>query len=479
MPAPSASAGAPLPVAAAKLHDTTVFTLHVDAGGKAASERARAASEALVRTADAQSTDEIRVAQQGDVFVIYAGPSPVVVLYPEDAVAAGAPDLATHAAAIAARVSEVVAAERRRSAIAGTVFSFSLLVFFGLIAFYVLQKVGQMFHAMRQWMLDNPDRVKGLSVQDHEVVGATAIRGGVLVALILGRFVAQLGVVYVWLVFALSLFQSTRPYTTKLTSLVVTPLSDLAGRLAASLPVAVVGVVSGVALYILLRFIQLFFEGVARRQTTLPWLPADLAPATSVLIRLGVVIGAFVFAAPIVTGDREGPLAHTGIVAVLALGLACTPLVASFVVGAVVIYGRRVRIGQHVEIGGRSGRVTEVGLFDVKLRDAAGSDVRVPHLLTLVHPTQVMHDAGRLTFSMPVAPTAGAREARMVLAQALERFGERPEVELDHVDADGLHFKVTIEGGGAKLSEVRLALLDALGEAGIGLGRRRRTEAPP
>jgi small-conductance mechanosensitive channel len=477
-PPPSASAappeGAKPPAASAKIHDTVVFPLWVAQGGKTVEERVHAAGEAMERAVETSGAEDVRVVVQGDTRVVYAGSIPIVVLYPEDAASAGYDSPETHAAAVAGRVRDAVRSEKKRSAIAGAVFSFSLLVFVGLVAFYVLQKIGEFFERARQWMLDNPDRITGIRIQSQEVVGPTALRGGALVTLIVGRFVAQIGVVYLWLVFALSLFESTRPYTQKLTGFVVTPLSDLTGRLAAWLPLAVVAVVSSVAVYVLLRFVQLFFEGIARRQTVIPWLPPDLAAPTSVLVRVGVVVFAIVFAAPIVTGDSEGTLARAGAIAVLALALSSTPLVASVIVGMLVVYGRRVRVGQHASIGRHSGRVVGVGLVDVRLVDADGCDVRVPHLLALVHPTTIAGVRPRVGVDIAVSPTLPPKDVQAVLLEAASVEGDRASVELSFFDSEAAIYRVTVSVATDRTSgDVRLALVEALATAGFSLGRAR------
>jgi small-conductance mechanosensitive channel len=482
-PAPSASAAAPAPKrpeAHAKIHDTQVFVIRVPRGDKTLDERAKVASEALTRAVETSGAEEVRVAQFGDAFVVYAGTIPIVEIRKDDAEAAGYGEAETFARWVAARSRTAILSEKRRSAIAGTVFSLSLLVFFGLVAFYVLQKVGEFFERARQWLIDNPDRIKGLRVQSQEVIGTTALRGGALVTLLVGRFVAQLGVVYLWLVFALSLFETTRPYTEKLTGFVVTPLSALAARIGASLPLAVVAVVSGVAIYVLLRFVQLFFEGVARRQTVIPWLPPDLAAPTSVLVRIGILLTVLAFAAPIVTGDSEGTLARTGAIALLALGLSSTPLCATVIVGVLIVYGRRVRVGQHAEMGARSGKVVAVGLVDVRLLDADGCEVRIPHLLSLVHPTRLTGARPRVSVTLGAAPHHPPEEVKQVLTEAAERLGEKVHVELSAIDREASLFRVVVSPPhDVTPGDVRLALVLALGKAGIGLGRSPRgVEAP-
>jgi small-conductance mechanosensitive channel len=471
---PAAGEATPLtlPEEPAKIHDTVVFVLRHPHGKKSAADRAGSASEALTRAVETQGTEDVRLVPQGNAVVVYAGTIPIVELYPEDVEGSGYSTADTYDAAVAAHVHDALVAEKKRSAIAGAVFSFSLLVFVGLVALYVIRKIGEFFERARKWTLDNPDRITGIRVQSQELVGPTALRGGVLVALIVGRFVAQAGVFYLWLVFSLSLFQTTRPYTEKLTGFVVTPLSDLAARIAASLPLAVMAAVSGITVYVLLRFVQLFFEGVARRQTVIPWLPPDLAGPTSVLVRIGIVVAALVLVAPLLTGDSNGALSRAGSVVLLSIGLSTTPLVASIAVGVVVVFGRRIRVGEHAEVGGRSGRVVAVGLIDVRLRDRDGCEVRVPHLLTLVHPTRVLGVRPRVAVDIVVAPDSAPAHVRQVLLDAVSNFGESPSVELTGLDADAAAYRVTLSvvpelGTG----QLRISIAEALREAGIALGR--------
>lgn len=472
-PAPSASAHAKAPAGStAKIHDAVAFPVKVDHGGKTAEERARAASEALERALDAPNAQEVRVVRQGDAAQVFAGAIPIIDLYAADAEAAGAADLDAYAADIAGRVREAIASENKRSAIASTVFSFSLVVFFALVAFYVLRKIGELFERARKWALDSPDRISGIKFQSQVVVGPAAARGGVLVALILGRSVAQIGIVYLWLVFSLSLFQTTRPYTEKLTGLITTPLSTLAGKFAEGLPVAVLVALGAVAVYVLLRFVQLFFDAVERRQTQLAWLPADLAAPTSVLVRVGIVVLAVVYAAPVMIGDQQGAVARTGAVALLALALASTPLLANIVVGGLVVYGRRVRVGQHAEIGKRTGKVLSVGLVDVVLLDGDGCHVRVPHLNTVLHPTRILGESPRIAVEFALSPTTSPATARKVLHDAASAIGNFPVVELSSIDADAQHYRVTVlTKSSMTASDVRLALAEALKSGGVALGR--------
>ena len=69
-----------------------------------------------------------------------------------------------------------------------------------------------------------------LKVREIEVVAANLVRGGLEVGLSGAKLVAQIAIVYAWIIIALSLFDATRGYTERLTGFVLTPVSALMGH---------------------------------------------------------------------------------------------------------------------------------------------------------------------------------------------------------------------------------------------------------
>jgi small-conductance mechanosensitive channel len=292
-----------------------------------------------------------------------------------------------------------------------------------------------------------------------------------LAALFVGRIVLQVAVLYVWLAFSFSRFDATRPYTERLTGFVITPLFSLAERLLSALPLGLLALVSGVVVYVVVRFIELFFANVRRGETRVTWLSADLVLPVSVMARVGVVLLALVFAGPLVTGDPEGSLARAGSIVMLALAFATTPLLASVVVGIMQVFSRRVRIGQELELSGRRGRVTAVGLFDLRLRDEAGFEVRVPHLMALLAPLRTRGPDARTFVSLCVASSTQPSAVKALLLATANTHGDRAQVELQDVDASGARFAISVTARAElSASDLRILLVEALQGAGMALG---------
>ncbi len=463
----------PPPAVDVRVHERVVFTLSAARAGQSAQERARAASVALESGLEDPDAPSARVEEQLGSAVVFVGKIPIVTLGADDAeVAGGEATLHVYAAGIVSKIDDGLRAERKRSAIAEHVFSLSLLVFSGLLAFLVLRRVGDVSRRARLWVKVHPDRIPALKLGRIEVVRPLAVRGAVSVGLALAHRVAEFAIAYFWLIFALSRFDATRAYTDRLAGFVLVPLSALVGRLGSALPLVVVAAIAAVAVGVAVRFVDLFFAGVGRGETHVTWLPRELAGPTSVLVRSGIVLSSIVLAAPLITGTDDGALSRAGVVALAALGLACTPVLACAAAGVPAVFGRRVSPGKYVEAGGRIGLVREVNLLEIVLEDTFGCLVRVPQLLGLWYPMRVLGTAPPTSVEIVLDPRARPAMVERALAGALGAKCDRFRVDLVAVDADGARWRVSgiqlPDERGAALAD---AIMKAVADAGIALGR--------
>lgn len=456
-----------------RLHEKPIFALRVGRAGQKAQDRARAASRALDSVLDDPEQPLSRVEEEPGTAVVFVGKTPVVTLGDDDAAAAGG-DVSLHvyAGSVATKIDDSLRAERRRAAISTSVLSLSLLVFSGLLAFLLLGRIGDLSVRARAWVRDHPDRIPALRLGRIEVVRPAAVRGSVSVALALAHRLAQFTIVYSWLIFALSRFEATRAYTDKLAGFVLTPLSALIGRVGASLPLLVVTAIAAAVLGVAVRFTGLFFAGVERGETHLSWLPRELARPTSVLARAGVVVVSIVLAAPLITGTDEGALSRAGLVALVALGISCTPLLACAAAGVPAVFGRRLRPGDFVEAGGRAGILRDMTLLEIVLEDALGCEVRVPQLLGLWHPTRVLGNGAVATLDITLDPREKPATVEEALVGAAVATCDRARVELLSLDADGARWKVTgVPKHGKGAASLAEAVAEAIAEQGLSLGR--------
>jgi small-conductance mechanosensitive channel len=297
------------------------------------------------------------------------------------------------------------------------------------------------------------------------------VKSAAVIALGLGKWLGQIGIFYAWLVVVLSLFSATRGYTERLTGFVLQPLSQLFGRAFTALPLLVVAGFAALAVFVLVRFTGLFLASVARRETSLSWLPADLAAPASVLFRISIVVLALVFAAPVVTGSSDDSLGRTGAILLVALGLAATPLFACGLLGAITLFGRRLAVGEYVHIRGQLGRITSINLLELRLQTTGGTEQRIPHLLMLLSTLERIGPTPRLSVELIVPGDVAPARVLELLTATADRIAHDSSAELVSADQAGVRYRVTASlstlSGRSPLLQ---GLLEALAGAGIALG---------
>ncbi|MDX2051027.1 MAG: mechanosensitive ion channel [Polyangiaceae bacterium] len=371
-----------------RLGDDLLIALKSPLGSHSPNERAARANEALKSALPGAKPEDVRLVRNADLSILFVGDVAVLELSAADAKSHGEVSVETLAATLEAKLRAKITAERRREAITNTALSVALTAFLGLLCLYLVRKVRAVSSGIREWLLDNADDVPAFRLFSFELLGPGPVQRALLVTVSAARWLLQFGLFYTYLVVSLSLFESTRGFTSRLTGIVLVPLSALTSRLAQALPVLFVAALVALAVFLVLRFLGLLFESVARGETQLGGIPRDFAMPLGLVLRIGIVLVAVVFVAPVVTGEPDGPVARTGMLALAGLALASLPLLATATVGGATLFLRRLEVGQHVEFGGQSGRVLEVGLLEVRLSGLDGAEVRVPHLLGLFRPTR-------------------------------------------------------------------------------------------
>jgi len=478
-PAPVASAvEAPKPRVegfGVKLREKKLFAIRVDRGGVSAEERARKASAALDLAFEDHADAEVRVDEsQPGIAVVLVGETPIVELTREDADAAGDASLAAHARAVAESIRESFKSERTRRDIAQTVFSLSLVVFTGLIAFLVQRRAREISGKARRWIKVHPDKLPVLRVGSVEILRPAAFQGVIQIGFSLVERALQLTLLYLWLVFVLSLFDATRGVGKRVTGFVLTPLGALAARIATSLPGLVAGVVTIAVVLAVLRFAGLFFQSVERGETQFEWLPKHLARPVGFFTRMFILAVALLLGAPLVTGSDEGVSGRIATVFLAAFGLAAVPILASASMGLVMIFAGRLRVGDFVIFDGRQGRVAQMTLLELRIHDGEGSELRVPYLLTLVRPIRVLGPYRLTTLEIAVDPKADQTKVREILTSAQKGKHGAPRIRLLGLDSEGARYEVVAKRA-IDEEDPSIAITRALEDAGIGLGRMRTT----
>lgn len=370
-----------------RLGEETLFTLVRPLGAQSARERALA-SEAALETLLAEEPGEVKIVMKPGSAIVQVRTTTIVELTEEDQHAQGRADLESFAGEIAMKVRLGLEREQRRARIARRVLSVSSVVFLGLIALLLLRAIRNWSRRADEWVDAQGNRIGALRIHTVELMHPAAAREAVRFGTQGGLWLLRFGILYAWVLLTLSLFDSTRALAQRMTGRLFSPGAEFIERLGAQVPVLVAFLIGTVVLLIAVRFSLAYFSAIEKGEVDSDWARPETARVTGRLVSAGIVLGAILFVVPLLTGNDDGLLTRVGVLALGALALATTPLWASCALGMRLVYGRHIRVGDFVAYGGQSGRVLEVGLFDMTLIDEDDMSVRVPHLMSLWHVTR-------------------------------------------------------------------------------------------
>ncbi len=431
------------PPGVVRIRERPVLEIRAPLSGHPPQARAHDATEALAHLLEQPGPDAVHLEPREQGVALLVGAMPILELGPDDAREDGASDLALYAAAAGQRVEAALKAERRRLQIQESVFSVSLAVFITLLAFLALRLVGRLGAQLVAALITDRERVRALRVGSVEVASRRVVSGALRLGLRIGVRVLQLVVLYVWVLFVLSLFAATRETGARLTGSVLHPAAAILGRIGAALPMLAVAALLALVVALVVRTLRLFFDSIARGETHVRWISADLARPVGVLLRGALVVLAILFAAPLITGGDAGALSWLATAVLLALALGAVPLLASVAVGLPTVLGRTLRTGEMVELGGRRGQVRAVTLLEVHLEDPEGAELRIPHLVAFLHPARALGAVARRSLEVVVGSTEDQARVESVLLEAAGSHASGARAELLSLDAGGARWKVS------------------------------------
>jgi small-conductance mechanosensitive channel len=129
-----------------------------------------------------------------------------------------------------------------------------------------------------------------------------------------------------------------------------------------------------IAVWLLLKYLQRFFDALAQSRPRMRFLLRMLEP----LIRITVWFGAFTFAIETIAPSRDAFMAALGSAAI-AIGLGLQDLIKNLIGGFVIVADRPYQMGDRVELDGVYGEIQHIGLRSTKIMTPDDTLVTVPN----------------------------------------------------------------------------------------------------
>ncbi|MBC9248783.1 mechanosensitive ion channel protein MscS [Pseudomonas alcaligenes] len=186
---------------------------------------------------------------------------------------------------------------------------------------------------------------------------------------------------YEWLSFVLSQFPYTRPWGENLNSY----LQEVALYLLNNTVDAVPGLVIAAIIFVLARAASSFSRSLLRRLAspgpTRNWLTQETLQPTMRLTALAIWLFALAMAYPYLPGAGTEAFKGLSVLVGLMISLGASSVVGQAAAGLILTYSHTFRAGEYVRIGEYEGTVSEVGMFNTRIRTGLGEELTLPNSL--------------------------------------------------------------------------------------------------
>jgi small-conductance mechanosensitive channel len=223
------------------------------------------------------------------------------------------------------------------------------------------------------------ERVRAVAIGSFEFVRADRLWSYLRRVLRGLRALVMLGLVFLFLDFALQQFPWTRGAAARLEAWTIGPVKVIALGILGFIP----NLLFLAVLYIFTRWalnlIRLFFDGVASGEVELEGFDKDWAPPTFKLVRMAVVVFALVVAYPYIPGSESPAFKGISLFIGLVFSLGSSSAISNIIAGYTMTYRRLFREGDRVKIGDVVGAVTQVRLQVTHIRTPKNEEAVIPN----------------------------------------------------------------------------------------------------
>ncbi len=192
------------------------------------------------------------------------------------------------------------------------------------------------------------------------------------------RWLVTLLIVFVAVDFALSLFPWTRLLASLMADVLVDPLRTMGRGVLHAIPGLVFIAIVAVVVRYLLRFVQLFFAGIASQRIAVNGFAPEWGWPTYRLVRIAIVAFALVIAYPYIPGSGSDAFKGISIFLGLLMSLGAASAVANSLAGYALIYRRTFKVGDRIKVGDVVGDVIDMRQQVTHLKSLKNEELSIP-----------------------------------------------------------------------------------------------------
>jgi small-conductance mechanosensitive channel len=188
---------------------------------------------------------------------------------------------------------------------------------------------------------------------------------------------------YFYLTYSLSQFVLTRPASERLSASLSQMLGDALLAVAGSLPGLFVAVIIFLLAWIATRIATEFFNSVETGSGDGTRINAHTAPTTRRIVNALLWLFAVAMAYPYLPGSHTEAFKGLSVIVGVMASIGASGIVGQIASGVMIVYTYALKKGEYVRIQDYEGIVTDIGLFETRLRTGLGEEISLPNAYIL------------------------------------------------------------------------------------------------
>jgi small-conductance mechanosensitive channel len=240
-----------------------------------------------------------------------------------------------------------------------------------------------------RWLLQALDsmatRMKGIRIQQSQIMAGERIAGLLMTAVRLLRIVVLFLFTWIFLATEFNYFPWTREHGKRLLDYIITPVKLVALAFLNYLPNLFYIAVIVTLMYYVTKIVRVLAREVERGNIRIAGFYPEWAQPTYKIIRFLLIAFTAVVIYPYLPGENSPAFKGVGIFIGVLFSLGSTSAVANVVAGVILTYTRGFRVGDLVKIGDNRGQVTGQTMLATHLKTIKNEEVIIPNSVVLAN----------------------------------------------------------------------------------------------
>lgn len=214
-----------------------------------------------------------------------------------------------------------------------------------------------------------------LAVNGVELVPRIRLLGFLLKLNRLLYFIVAALLLYEWLSVCMAQFPYTQPWADGLNGFLVGMATSFGAAIVQAIPNLLTATVIFTLAFWLVRFSKGIFDQIQSGHIHIASLDPELAIPTRKIVAAVIWLFALVMAYPYLPGSGSAAFQGVSVLVGLMLSLGASSIVSQGASGLILTYSRTFKPGEYVRIGDHEGTITDLGIFNTRMRTGMGEEI--------------------------------------------------------------------------------------------------------